>query len=116
MTRALSDALDALLVILAGLAPGAIGSLVAVIYEWDPGLTWRMRLAQWGAGICVSYYVGIGLMLAFDLGGFGAESVKFLVGMIAFKAAPRFLARASDVIADLPSDLRDRLLPRKDRP
>lgn len=108
--------LEAIASVLLELWPGALGSLVAVIYEWDPGLTWRQRVAQWIAGICVSYYLGILLAHVFGWDGFGAESAKFMVGMVAFKSAPKFIAKASDVIGDLPQDLRDRFLPRKDKP
>jgi hypothetical protein len=106
---------DGLLAALAAIAPGAFGSMVAVIYEWDPGLTWRQRLAQWIAGICVSYYVGRLLALAFGWDGFGVQSISFVTGMIAFKAAPRFIGKATDAIGDIPADLRERLLGLLDR-
>jgi hypothetical protein len=74
---------------------------------------WTQRLTQWVAGICVSFYVGRGMSAIFHWDGFGVQSVSFVTGMIAFKAAPRFIAKAADVIGDLPADIRDRFLPRK---
>lgn len=105
--------LESALNALSAIAPGAIGSLVSQFYEWDPELSMRQRVAQWIAGIAVSYYVGLGLKVLAGWDGVGAQSVQFVLGLIAFKAAPRFIEKASEVIGNLPQDVRDWILRRK---
>ncbi|SFR79816.1 hypothetical protein [Sphingomonas jatrophae] len=96
----LHDAADAVGKMLGALAPAAFGSLVAQIHE--RGLAWRDRLLAYVSGILVSYYVGLGLQawLAFD--DFVRQSIGFVIGMIAFKATPRFIAGGADIFATLP--------------
>jgi hypothetical protein len=90
------------------LAPAAIGA--AVGQAWEKGLSFGQRLLQWAVGICVSYYVGGGLAGWFHLDAFVLDAVKFMLGMIAFKATPRFISGGVAVAGGLPEQLRDRLL------
>lgn len=92
------------------LAPAAIGA--AVGQAWEKGLSFSQRLLQWAVGICVSYYVGGGLAGWFHLDAFVLDAVKFMLGMIAFKATPRFIAGGILVVGGLPEQLRDRFFPK----
>lgn len=104
---------DALWALLAALVPGAIGATVTLAFE--RGLTWSQRFLQLAVGTIVSFYAarmvgaiwhGIDPLLL--------EGVKFTIGMIAFKATPRFIASAVDVVAGLPPLIRDRYFPKGD--
>jgi hypothetical protein len=97
---------------LAAIAPAALGSLVAQIHE--KGLGWRDRLLGYVAGILVSYYVTLGLVAWFGLDQFVGQAVGFVLGMIAFKSTPKFIAAVSDVVASLPTVVRDWIAKKKD--
>lgn len=94
-----------------GLSPAALGSLVAVSYE--KGLTWADKFTQFAVGVVVSYFATRVVGAFFDLDPFVLQGVSFSLGMIAFKAAPRFISGAADVFGSLPGEIRDRILPAK---
>jgi len=92
----------------ATLMPAAIGSAVA--QAWEEGLSLRDRFIQWAVGICVSYYVTLGISSIFGLGQFAAQAVGFVVAMIAFKSTPKFVAGCSSALEKLPQAVSDRFL------
>jgi hypothetical protein len=92
----------------AALMPAAIGSAVA--QAWQEGLSLRDRFIQWAVGICVSYYVTLGISAFFGLGQFAAQAVGFVVAMIAFQGTPKFIAGCSRTLESLPEAVRDRFL------
>jgi hypothetical protein len=102
------DVLEAAKALAGALMPAAIGSAVA--QAWQKGLSLRDRFIQWAVGICVSYYVTLGISAVFGLGQFAAQAVGFVVAMIAFQSTPRFIAGCSSALEALPAQLKDRLL------
>ncbi|MDB5688555.1 MAG: hypothetical protein JWL91_431 [Sphingomonas bacterium] len=109
----LGDIVDTAKALASALAPAALGSAVAQIHE--KGMGWRDRVLAYVAGICTSYYVTLGLSAWFHLDPFVTQAIAFVLGMIAVKSTPRFIAAASDLIASLPGLIRDRIANRKDQ-
>ena len=107
MTK-LAQIVDTGLAFLVGLTPGALGAAVSLAYE--KGLTWADRFTQFAVGTVVSWFAGrvVGAMLTLD--PFVLQGVSFTLGMIAFRATPRFASGMSDLVAEVPVRLRD-LLP-----
>lgn len=103
-----TDALELVKNLASTLMPAAIGSAVA--QAWQKGLSLRDRFIQWAVGICVSYYVTLGISAFFGLGQFAAQAVGFVVAMIAFQSTPRFIAGSGAALEALPGQLKDRLL------
>lgn len=104
-----------ILTVLAGLVPAALGAAVSLAYE--SGLTWSRRFAQMSVGIVVSYFATGAIGAVFGFGPFVLQAIGFVVGMIAFKATPKFITACSDALASAPSRFVDRilaLLPGKD--
>jgi hypothetical protein len=105
---------EAILTLLSGLAPGAIGAAVGMV--WRKGLTWRERFVQLAVGIVVSWFVTRAIGALWPIwfrdaaDPFVMQAIAFTIGMIAFEATPRFIAGASDVIGGLPALIRDRLI------
>jgi hypothetical protein len=95
--------LEAIKALGSALGPAAIGSAVA--QAWQKGLDWRQRLLQWVVGICVSYYVTLALGAWLGFNDFVAQGVGFVIAMIAFEAAPKFIRAAGDAVAGLPGVL-----------
>lgn len=93
------------------LLPGALGALVA--QSWERGLSWVERAVAIIAGMIISYYVKQLILYFFGLDPFVGDSIGFLAGLVAFKAAPGFQRSAAGAIADLPAYLRDRIFSRK---
>lgn len=114
MEKHLAQIWEAVTTFAVGLSPAALGALVAVSYE--KGLTWADRFTQFAVGVVVSYFTTrvVGALLHLD--PFVLQGVSFSVGMVAFKAAPRFISGAAEAIGTLPGALRDLipLLKRKD--
>jgi hypothetical protein len=108
MDKQLHAIIDPALAFLVGLSPAALGAAVSLAYE--KGLTWTERFVQFAVGTCVSFFVSraIGGMVKLD--PFVLQGIGFTVGMIAFKAAPKFISSCSDVVATLPAGLRDAIL------
>jgi hypothetical protein len=100
---------------LISLMPAAFGAMVSLLVE--TGLTWGRSVMQVWVGIVVSYFMTNAVGAIFTLHHFVAQAIGFVFGMIAFKAAPGFIAGCSAVLAELPGKLSERLLaliPRKD--
>lgn len=109
----ITDAITSLVTIATGLTPGALGAAVGLV--WRKGLTWRDRFTQLAVGIIVSWFVTRALGAIWRLDPFVLQAISFTTGMIAFEATPRFIAAASDVVASLPTILRDRLVGKVDK-
>lgn len=115
MDKLIHDVLEAVLAFLASLVPSALGSVVSLVYE--PGLTWTQRFARLWIGVTVSYFAQRAAGAVFDLHPYVLQAIAFVLGMIAYRAAPAFTAAAVAVVGELPALLRDRLiafLPKKD--
>lgn len=108
MDKLLHDIAETVLAFLASLVPSAIGAIVSLIYE--PGLTWAQRAARLWVGVTVSYFVQRAGGAVFDLHPYVLQSVAFVTGMIAYRAAPAFINGAATALGELPGLLRDRLL------
>ncbi|MBV8971480.1 MAG: hypothetical protein JO290_04230 [Sphingomonadaceae bacterium] len=93
-------ALGALREAVAALVPAALGS--AVGQAWKPGLSWRQRLVQWVTGICVSYYVTLGLTAWLGWSPFVGQAVGFVLAMMAFEIAPKLVASCSAAVGHIP--------------
>lgn len=114
MEKPLHQMLEAFVALLVGLTPAALGAAVSLAYE--KGLTWSERFVQFAVGVCVSYFAGnlIGALWPWKpIDPFVLQGITFTLGMIAFKATPRFTAAAADAVAEIPVRLRDRFLPPK---
>ncbi len=101
----LLHALEPLLAFLIGLAPGALGAAVSLAYE--KGLTWSDRFIQFAVGTTVSWFAGKAVGGIMTLDPFVMQGVTFTLGMIAFRATPRFASGMADLVADLPARLRE---------
>lgn len=105
-----------LLAFFVGLVPAALGAAVSLAYE--TGLTWSRRFLQMSVGIVVSYFATGVIRVLWPWGHpdpFVIQAVGFVVGMIAFKATPKFIAGLSERVTDIPAAFFDRFFPRKDR-
>jgi hypothetical protein len=103
------------LAFLAGLVPAALGAAVSLAYE--TGLTWSRRFTQMSVGIVVSYFATGVIRVLWPWGvpdPFVIQAVSFVLGMIAFKATPKFIAGLSERVTDIPAAFFDRFFPRKD--
>lgn len=108
MKEHIHDLASTLGAFLAGLVPSSLGAVVSLLYE--PGLSWAQRVTQLWVGVVVSWFVvrAAGAIYAFH--PFVLQAAGFVIGMIAYKAAPGFIAGCSTVLAELPGQARDRLL------
>lgn len=103
MTKHLEDIGHAIMAFLATLLPGALGSAVAQL--WEPAMSWSQRLIQWGTGIIVSHYVSDGVGAWLHLDPSVAQAIGFVIGLIAFRATPAFIAAAVSAASALPGGL-----------
>ncbi|HET9510007.1 MAG TPA: hypothetical protein VFO80_02560 [Sphingomonas sp.] len=110
----LQHALDVIGAFLLGLMPAALGAAVSLAYE--KGLTWGDRFVQFSVGVIVSWFATRAVGAIMQLDPFVLQGVAFTLGMIAFKAAPGFVSSSAAVLAELPAQIRDRLLPRRKDP
>lgn len=114
MEKLLHDMIEGVLAFLTGLIPPALGACVSLIYE--PGLTWAQRALQLLVGITVSYFVTRAASAVYPFHPYVNQALGFIIGMIAYRAAPGFISGSAAVAAELPTQLRDRLfalLPRR---
>lgn len=115
MDKLLHDAATAFVSLLLSLLPAAIGAAVSLAFE--AGLTWAARFVQLCVGIAFSYFATNALMALWPVSEPVRQAVGFVVGLIAFKAAPRFRDEVVDAVAGIPGQIRDAIpfLRRKDR-
>ncbi|MFC3581080.1 hypothetical protein [Sphingomonas hylomeconis] len=102
------DLIAGLLGLLAGLSPAALGAAVSLAYE--KGLTWGERFIQFAVGTCVSFFVSRAIGALVTLDPFVLQGISFTLGMIAFKAAPKFIGSAVDAVGALPREIGDRII------
>ena len=115
MDKLFHEVLDAAGSFLMTLLPPALGAGVSMLV--DDGITWTKMLARLLVGILVCYFVRGAVDVTIAPHPVVSQAIGFMVGMVAYKAAPGFIAATSAVLAELPGQLRDRLLaliPRKD--
>ncbi len=116
MDKLFHEILDSLVAFLLTLIPPALGATVLMLV--DDGITWTKMLARLSVGILVCYFVRGAIDVIFAPHPVVSQALGFMIGLVAYKAAPGFIAGASTVIAELPAQIRDRLLalfPRKDQ-
>jgi len=113
MKEHIHEAGMAALTFLGGLVPAALGAAVSLTYE--TGLTWGQRAIQMAVGITVSFFVTNLTSGIWSLSAYVAQAIGFVMGMIAFKATPKFIAACTEKVAELPAAIFDRFFPRKDR-
>lgn len=115
MDKLLHELLDTVVAFLLTLLPPALGATVSMLV--DEGITWSKMLARLSVGILVCYFVRGAVDAIVAPHPVVSQAIGFMIGMVAYKSAPGFISGASTVIAELPGQLRDRLLallPRKD--
>lgn len=108
MEKLTHEILQAVLAFLASLVPSTIGAIVSMVYE--PGLTWAQRAARLWVGVTVSYFVQRAGGAVLDLHPYVLQSVAFVTGMIAYRAAPAFMTGATTALGELPGLIRDRVI------
>lgn len=86
--------------LLSALTPAMLGS--AVGQAWSQGLSWRQRIVQWLVGIMVSYYVTQALTEWLHFGPFASQALGFVIAMMAFETAPKFIAGVSAATSQIP--------------
>lgn len=115
MDKIFHEVLDAVLSFLMTLLPPALGAAVSMMV--DEGITWGRMLARLLVGILVCYFVRGAVDAIVAPHPVVSQAIGFMIGMVAYKAAPGFITGCSAVLAELPGQLRDRvlaLIPRKD--
>lgn len=118
MDKLTHQLIDALISLLIGLTPAALGAGVSLMYE--KGLTWGDRFARLAVGVTVSWFTSraVGALWPWPpIDPFVLQGITFTLGMIAYKATPPFISSASTIVAGLPSAIAERFLPvKKDEP
>jgi len=109
--KLLDVAIDTVANAAASMMPGALGAIVA--QAWEKGLTLTERLVAIGAGCIISYYATALVLWAFRIDPFAGQSVGFVFGLVAYKAAPDFQRNAIATVVDLPTVLKDWISKRK---
>ncbi len=103
--------LEALISLLVGLTPAALGAGVSLMYE--KGLTWGDRFARLAVGVTVSWFTSraVGAVWPWQpIDPFVLQGITFTLGMIAYKATPPFISGMSSMIAGLPAAIAARWL------
>lgn len=106
MDKLLHTLLEAIVTLIAGITPAALGAAVSLFYE--RGLTWGDRFARLAVGIIVSWFASrlvavlCGWWWKVDPDPFFLQGVGFVFGMIAFKATPAFISGATTALGKLP--------------
>lgn len=89
------------------LAPGALGAVVAQM--WEKGLSWQDRLAQWTVGVLCAAFLAPAIGHVFGWADPLTDAVGFVIGTLAFKAWPPLreaaIAGASGGLRSLPDYL-----------
>lgn len=111
MDKILHDACAAIIVFLLGLLPAALGAAVTLAYE--DALPWRMKVVQFSVGVTVSYFAKLAF-IAVCLAYWGTppnqyveQAVTFTLGMIGYRATPRFRDAVIEIVVGIPDALRN---------
>ncbi len=116
MDKFAHEVVDSILAFLISLMPSALGATVSMLV--DDGITWSKMLARLWVGIVMSYFMSRALDALFALHPFVIQAISFLIGMVAYKSAPGFIAGCAAAVSEAPGLLRDRiinLLPSKEK-
>ncbi|MBB4618015.1 hypothetical protein [Sphingomonas abaci] len=111
MDKLLHEIGAALLAWMLGLVPAALGALISLVFE--PDVTWSRRFAQLAVGVTVSYFVTNATAALWPwppLDPYVRQAIGFVVGMVAFRATPKFITGAEETIGRAPGQLLDRVL------
>jgi putative Mn2+ efflux pump MntP len=108
MDKILHEILDTILAFIISLMPSALGATISLMV--DDGITWSRMLARLWVGIVMSYFISRALTATFALHPFVIQAISFLIGMVAYKSAPGFIAGCASALGDAPGLLRDRLI------
>lgn len=116
MDKFLHEVADTVLAFVISLLPSALGATVSMMV--DDGITWGKMLARLWVGIVMSYFMSRALDATLALHPFVTQAISFLIGMVAYKSAPGFIAGCATVLGEAPAQIRDRivgLLPSKEK-
>lgn len=116
MDKFLHEVADTILAFLISLLPSALGATVSMMV--DDGITWGRMLARLWVGIVMSYFISRALDATLALHPFVTQAISFLIGMVAYKSAPGFIAGCATALGEAPALLRDKvlnLLPSKEK-
>jgi|GEM_PF-1466778 len=108
MDKLLHEVVDWAQAFLLSLVPPALGAIVSLFYE--PGLTWSARAARLWVGVTISYFVGRALGVVADFHPYVLQAVAFLLGLVAYRAAPAFVAGVVKAVGEAPALVRDRVI------
>lgn len=108
MDKLLHEIVDTILAFLISLLPSALGATVSMMV--DDGITWSRMLARLWVGIVMSYFVARAADAVLALHPFVTQAISFLIGMVAYKAAPAFISGCATALGEAPALIRDRLL------
>lgn len=108
MDKILHEILDTILAFIVSLVPSALGATINMMV--DDGITWGKMLARLWVGIVMSYFISRALDASFALHPFVTQAVSFLIGMVAYKSAPGFIAGCATAFSEAPGLIRDRLI------
>lgn len=111
MDKLFHEASAAALTFAAGLVPAALGTVVSLVFE--PDVSWPRRVAQMMVGVTVSYFVtnAAGALWPWQpLDPYVRQAIGFVLGMIAFRATPKFIHGAGEALGAAPGRLLDRAL------
>lgn len=111
MDKLFHDASVAAVAFVASLIPATLGSAVSLAFE--PDVSWPRRVVQMMVGVTVSYFVtNASVVLSpwqpIDLAV--KQALGFVLGMIAFRATPKFINGAGEALGAAPGRVLDRLL------
>lgn len=108
MDKFAHEVIDMILAFLMSLLPSALGATVSMMV--DDGITWSKMLARLWVGVVMCYFMSRALEALFTLHPFVIQAISFLIGMVAYKSAPGFIAGCATAASEAPGLLRDRLL------
>lgn len=116
MDKFLHEVAETVLAFIISLLPSGLGATVSMMV--DDGITWSKMLARLWVGIVMSYFISRALDATFALHPFVIQAISFLIGMVAYKSAPGFIAGCATALGEAPAQVRDRivaLLPSKEK-
>lgn len=108
MDKFLHEVVDTILAFLISLLPSALGATVSMMV--DDGITWGRMLARLWVGIVMSYFISRALDATLALHPFVIQAISFLIGMVAYKSAPAFIAGCATALGEAPGLIRDKLI------
>lgn len=98
--KTIDDVLSVAANVATALLPGALGAIIS--QSWERGLTLAQRVLAVAAGCVISYYVTAIVTSLLHVDPFASQSIGFVIGLFAFKAAPGFQRSAIAFAAEIP--------------